>query len=482
MKKKASKFIILLISNYLGFFLSGNAQSDSVPFTLNDLYTLIRQYHPIVKQADLLRERAKAELLQSKGKLDPKISSGFLQKEFDNKNYFTYWENKLKIPLWYGPEIKAGFDQNTGEYLGEENVLPSSGLSYVGLSVPLAQDLLIDERRKVIRQSRLMVKIAEAERIKQINKLFLTATKDYAEWYFDYLKFLRYRQGFEFALNRFEFTVQRIIHGDAAPIDSVEASIQMNNLKILMQQSQLEFVNAGLVLSNHLWKEGEVPTELNPAFYPFVPETFFNPVSSDSLQKLFLFAASNNPEIIKAINKIKQLEIEKQYAKNKLLPKLNVEYNFLSRGNEFGSTVNSSNFLQNNYKLGGNFSLPIFLREERGKLKSTRYKLTETKYDYSLISRSVNLDLQRSYNESVLFAQQVILQKNIVSYSRKLRDAEEMNFENGESSLFLINSRELSLISNEVKFVELQSKFIKSNAEILYHSGAFAEINNLQSK
>ena len=184
-------------------------------------------------------------------------------------------------------------------------------------------------------------------------------------------------------------------------------------------------------------------------------------------------------ELIKLDNKIKQLEIETRFAKNKLLPKLNVDYNFLSRGNDFGNLVNSSNFLQTNYKLGGNFSFPLFLREERGKLKATNYKLAETKYDFSMAARFVNTDLQRSYNESVLFAQQIVLQKNIVDYSKRLRDAEETNFDNGESSLFLINSREMTLISNEIKFVELQSKFIKSSAEIYYNSGYFTELIKL---
>ena len=469
------KFILTFLFSSLGIM----SQNDSIPFSLTDLYSLILKNHPVLKQADLLSSSAKAQLLQAKGALDPKFSSSLLQKDFESKNYFTLWENKLKVPLWYGPEIKAGFDQANGDYLGDENTLPSSGLAYVGISVPLAQDLLIDERRKVIRQSKLMVKIAEAERSKVINKLFLTAAKDYSEWYFDFLKYQRYKQGFEFAKNRFQFTIQRIIHGDAAPIDSVEASIQMNNLKILMQQSRIEFINAGLILSNYLWKEGEVPAELNPLFYPFQSDSEFVPISADTLQKLFLFAASNHPEIVKTVNKIKQLEIETNFAKNKLLPKLNVDYNFLSRGNEYGSLLTPSGFFQTNYKLGGNFSFPLFLRQERGKLKMTKYKLTETKYDFALLSRMVSIELQNAYNEAVLLAEQVLLQKNVVAYSRRLRDAEEINFENGESSVFLINAREMSLITNEIKEVELRSKFIKANAQVYFYSGYFTRLFSL---
>ena len=51
------------------------------------------------------------------------------------------------MPLWYGADVKAGFERGTGAFVNPESYTAPAGLSYVGVSVPLAQDLLLDERR-----------------------------------------------------------------------------------------------------------------------------------------------------------------------------------------------------------------------------------------------------------------------------------------------------------------------------------------------
>jgi hypothetical protein len=45
-------------------------------------------------------------------------------------------------------------------------------------------------------------------------------------------------------------------------------------------------------------------------------------------------------------------------------------------------------------------------------------------------------------------------------------NAEERKFSFGESSLFLINSREKSLIDNQLKAIELQNKYLKAKAKL----------------
>ena len=53
---------------------------------------------------------------------------------------------------------------------------------------------------------------------------------------------------------------------------------------------------------------------------------------------------------------------------------------------------------------------------------------------------------------------QIITQENIVSNTTALQRAEETLFFNGESSLFLINSRELRKVEAEIKRIDLQKK------------------------
>ena len=45
-------------------------------------------------------------------------------------------------------------------------------------------------------------------------------------------------------------------------------------------------------------------------------------------------------------------------------------------------------------------------------------------------------------------------------------NAEERKFSFGESSLFLINSREKNLIDSQLKAIELQNKYLKAKAKL----------------
>ena len=62
---------------------------------------------------------------------------------------------------------------------------PNQGLCPIaneGLSLPIGKGFLIDERRLAVRQANIYQQIATAEQAKMINKILITALKDYWEW------------------------------------------------------------------------------------------------------------------------------------------------------------------------------------------------------------------------------------------------------------------------------------------------------------
>ena len=67
---------------------------------------------------------------------------------------------------------------------------------------------------------------------------------------------------------------------------------------------------------------------------------------------------------------------------------------------------------------------------------------------------------------------QIILQQQAIASYAQLQRGEEIRFQNGESSLFLITSREQKTIEARQKLVELQSKEQKARAGVLWAAGA----------
>ena len=75
------------------------------------------------------------------------------------------------------------------------------------------------------------------------------------------------------------------------------------------------------------------------------------------------------------------------------------------------------------------------------------------------------------YNENILLMQQLQTAQSIYNnYSSLLRN-EELKFNQGESSLFLINSRETKVLELLQKQVELRIKYFKSRYAIQWSAG-----------
>jgi len=68
--------------------------------------------------------------------------------------------------------------------------------------------------------------------------------------------------------------------------------------------------------------------------------------------------------------------------------------------------------------------------------------------------------------ELTSFVQQTGFIDNIVSDYNKLLSAEERKFFMGESSLFIVNSRESKLIESQLKAIDIQNLFFKTKAKL----------------
>lgn len=454
-------FILLILSN--------KARSqDTTVFALKDLYEQMKRHHPIVKLANLYPKIAEEEIRIARGNFDPKLEADYVQKNLKNKFYYSYWDSRLKAPIWIG-ELKAGYELNEGELINTENKSPREGLMYAGISVPLGQNLVIDARRTVLKQAKFMQQMAEAERIKELNKLFFSATKDYWEWFFAYRQLRFVQEGYRLADERYNFIRQRIMFGEGANIDSVEARITLQERTVQLRQAEVDFRNAGLILSNHLWQEGSLPLELPENATP-EDLAAIERIGEARLNELLVFAQENHPEIQKIRFKIAQLDIERRFQQDRLKPRINLNYNLLAAYNPM--KVEASNeYFANNYKIGFDFSFPLFLRKERGKINQTRFKLDQNRFGQTQTSREIGNQIKATYNELVLLEQNITLQEAMVENQRTLTQAEYQKFRNGESSVFLINARETKLIEMQVKLIALQTKYEKAKVMLRWAAG-----------
>ena len=458
---------------------SGAAPSaDTVVFTAPDFYRVVVDHHPIVRQAALLSREAQQVITQARGAFDPKLFSVYDRKEFGNNLYYDKWQSGVTVPIWPGgAEVKITYDRNRGQYLNPEESVPSPGLAAVGVRVPIGQGLLIDARRNALRQAQLAVHLADADRLKLINQTLYEAANTYWEWYLAHQQYWLLREGHQLADTRFVAVRQRSLLGDAAAIDTTEALITVQDRLVQLQQAEVDLRNARLRLTVFLWKGEEVvgvpqPVEMPAAVAP-------QPVVVDQMEEAVLEdllgrAAEQHPELRKLTTRGLQLAIEERFQRSLLQPQLTLNANLLSRAPVPGAGYDWTNdyaFRSDNYKIGADLTFPLFLRKERGKLRQVRIKTQQVELERQQAGRNIAAEVRAGWNELKALEGQITVQQQTVANQRTLVGAEQQKFDIGESSLFLVNSRETKLIDLQLKLEELRTKRQKAVAALWYAAG-----------
>jgi outer membrane protein TolC len=450
---------------YLSLFITSsllNAQElDTSVLGFKEYLGYVKKYHPVAKQADLVMQSGQANLMKSRGGFDPKIEVDFGTKEFKGTTYYDKLNATFKIPTWYGIDIKGSFSQYDGTYLNPEYTVPDDGLYSAGLKMSVGQGLWINDRMATLKKAKFLREQSKSDREIAVNQILFDASIAYFNWLQAYNESLIFESFYENAKVRFNGIKRSAELGQIATIDTVEAKIIIQNRALSLEQAKLSLIKNKLELSSFLWLN-DVPVELQDSVTPDQGLVEDIDVSLEILGKpLDSFDIENHPKLKSFEYKIKGLTIDKNLKANKLLPKIDVEYNFLTETPELLNSLETSNF-----KGGINFQLPIFLRKERGDLKLAKYKLQDAKYDMDNAELQIKNKIIALYSELDSFEVQNKYIYDIVTNYRTLLAAEERKFSFGESSVFLINSRESKLIDAELKQNQIQNKFFTVKAKL----------------
>ncbi|MFC6878060.1 TolC family protein [Flavobacterium myungsuense] len=427
----------------------------------NEYLGFVKKYHPLVKNANLEINKAQANLMMARGGFDPKIEVDFSQKQFKQSEYFSILNSSFKIPTWYGVEIKAGFDNNEGVFLNPENTAPNQGLTSLGISVPLGQGLWINQRMADLRKAKMQIRLSDAERKLQAIAVFYDASIAYFNWKRSFNELKLYENFTKNAQIRFKGIQSLIREGDKPAIDSVEAGIIVKNRLLSLEDSNLKLTKAKLELSNFLWLENNIPLELSDGI---IPELQLDNTIQETLRTNDLlnsdFSIENHPKINALQSKIDILNVDRKLKANMLLPKIDVGYSYLSEPSYF------DDYRFENYKIGMNFYFPLFLRKERGSLKIAKFKVQETQFTLDLERVQLNNKINAQKFEIQSLVKQRDFVKQLVNDNSIMLNSEERLFNFGESSLFLINTRENNLVSSKLSEIAIENRFYISNSEL----------------
>lgn len=420
---------------------------------------IVQTYHPVVRNMNINVRKSEASILQSRGAFDPILSHYSAKKTLDNKNYYEYHSPELSIPTWYGIELNAGIENLQGARIDPSQT--SGQTSYIGINIPLAKNLLMDKRRAALSQAKIMNKMALEEQRAAINDLLNEAMETYFQWAKSHRVLRIVQQNLEIAQKRVGFVKRSVELGDRPTVDTLEAVSQQQYFENLYQNKWLDYQNNTLALSAFLWSENNLPMELDPSVSPHsIWENFALFANFDlNRESLLEKAMSNHPELKTYQYKMEVLQVDKKLKFQSLLPKIDLSYNQLSKG---APNLYTTNLLDNNFQYGLKVEIPLRFSQGRGDYAQAKLKIDEQNILTAQKRQGIEIKVNSYFNQFQSLKKQITTQEKALSNYQSLVKAEESKFELGESSLFLINSRETKAMEAAEKLIDLKAYLFKS--------------------
>lgn len=447
--------------------LHGLGQQTDLSF--QDLMAIVQQHHPLSIEAGLRPKFGEAATQSARGDFDPEVDVDLSQKYYKDDQYYDLLGAGLKVPTWVGVDLRAGFQNNTGDFANPQPSTPDAGLVGLGISVPIGQGLFIDKRRAELKKAKLFQESTEIEQRLLVNELLYEAGTAYWSWFQANEAYLVFEEALELAQVRENAVKVEVSLGDRPAIDTLEAGIQRQDRQLKLQQAELDLMNSRALLSVYLWQDGQIPLEL---------DTNTVPVSKDDLAVSFATndrlagldsAIAAHPYLQQFGIKIDMLDIERRYRAELLKPRLDLKYDLITEP-EGANILGNASF--SDYTWGFQFNMPILLRRERGDLNRAKLRLQEADLQLKDLRQNIDYEVNAAINEWNTTRDQANLFKVTVQDYLGLLEGERLKFSAGESSLFLVNSRELGYINAQVKYLELLTNNQNAELRAIYALGS----------
>jgi outer membrane protein TolC len=432
----------------------------------NEFIELVIKNNPAAKRADNEKKYAVLQLKAARGNYDPLLSANYAQKQFNGANYFTNLTSEIKQPIFTNQYLKFGYDYGIGSNINPELSTPQQGLPYLGLEVGVLQGLVIDKRRAEVLKSKAYINYYTAEQKIQINNLLFESSQRYFEFLFSAKQIALHNYFMKAARKRLEGIEALAEIGERATVDTVEAAILYQTRILDLQNALIENQKSTNELAGLIW-QNNMPLSLNNNFMSVDSlEEYYNRAKV-SLGEHLNLADSQNPILSKYQAYQKVLDTEVRFKKEMIKPVLNVKYNLLT------NTITATNpvFSNNSYKWGLNMSFPLLLRSSTNEYKMAKLNSDNNSLEQQYKANELSFKKNALQQTITLLAQQLLNAERSVNYSKLLLEAEQLKFKNGETSVFMINTRENKVLETELKLAEYKLKFIKTLLNIMYLNG-----------
>jgi outer membrane protein TolC len=115
-------------------------------------------------------------------------------------------------------------------------------------------------------------------------------------------------------------------------------------------------------------------------------------------------------------------------------------------------------------------NVPLF-RVTKNDFRLSELNQLNTKLELQNKTAELSMKMNATKTTISIISDQVTIADRNARYSRQLLEAEQLKFGSGESSLFLLATRENKWLESELKLCEYKYKFVLTVMQMVYLSG-----------
>ncbi|MBL1262448.1 TolC family protein [Methylomicrobium sp. RS1] len=448
----------------LALTLCGPAAATSEPphpLMLDEVLDAALKAFPGLLAAEQRKQAAAGEYQTAEGGFDTTLK---LQNRwsvagiYENQNYDVNIEQPTPFG---GTTFFGGWRRGTGDYpvYKGKSKTAEGGEVRIGVNIPLWRNREIDRRRASLQQAELGQLIASHEYDQALLELRRLATHRYWDWVLAGQRLRITERLLAIAEQRNDGILERVKAGDIPEfeaLDNQRAIIERRERRVaaqrLLEQSaiQLSLYLRGTDGEPLLPDSGQLP--------PGFPEQ--EPAVETDLAENVQVAQTQRPELKRMGLQSRQTEIERDLQNNQRAPGVDLS---VVGAQDMGQSKDKLN--RDELYIGLNVDIPLQQRVAGGRAQVAAANLQRLKWERRLLEDRVAAEVRDVLSAIAAARQRVALSRNQQKAARQLEEGEQSRFDLGESTLLVVNLREMAHGDAALAAAEAASALFKAHAD-----------------
>ncbi|MGR8952338.1 MAG: TolC family protein [Gammaproteobacteria bacterium] len=455
-----NKRLVLLLAFMTCWPLTGTAQATT-PLTLDEVLAAALRAFPGLLAAEQRKDAAAGEYRTAEGGFDTTLKmqnrwsvSGI----YENQNY----DVNLEQPTAFGgTTFFGGWRRGTGDYPVYEgkSLTAEDGEVRLGVNIPLWRNREIDRRRASLQQAELAQIIASHEYDQALLEVRRLAAHRYWDWVLAGQRLRITENLLTVAEQRNDGILERVKAGDIPEfeaLDNQRAIIERRERKVaaqrLLEQSAIQ-------LSLYLrGTDGEPLLPDSEQLPPGFPEQ--EPVAKTDLGDTVHIALAQRPELKRIGLQSRQSEIERDLQNNQRAPGVDLS---VIGAQDMGPSRDKPN--RDELYVGLNVDIPLQQRVAGGRAQVAAANLQRLKWERHLLEDRVAAEVKDVLSALSAARKRLALSKDQRKAARQLEEGEQTRFDLGESTLLVVNLREIAHGDAALAAAEAASSLYKAHAD-----------------